>query len=538
VDSAGKREVVPASCRFGLCLFPTPRRGDLTGPIRAISRGFHHACALDRAGAAYCWGDPALLGTFQPLLDTLDGRPTHVRGPAAVAGGLRFRTITAGGGVTCGITLLRQLLFCWGGAGRGLDLDSARTVACRSVRSPACGIILPRQMLPESLPGARARPADVRFAAVDVGYSLVCAASTEGLVFCWGNNQRCVLGRCRMESPGIGLWIPVPGRVVEVGAGNTHACARTADGRIFCWGDNTVGQLGSLVSLNAGPDGLPPDYTKPSPDPRTGYWDDPCFQGGRCSPAAVEVGPGRKWSSLAVGGDHACALETQDQAISCWGGSSHAVVGSPDAMVDCINRSPEIPDRKCAASPTRIHLVSPRFVGSIPVHPVSIESWRGPTADTKVEVTRHELRVIFPADSSLEWGWPPVTADFRGGTYSWSVEVNGMDGPVYVNLVLHHTDSTARSFPSQESVVEAASAGLCRAGMVFSCRYELVQALVENGSVVLRLRDSATIARLFGLRQNRVVARGVTPLDTDWVPGDSVAVHYVDPRSRCRTRQP
>jgi alpha-tubulin suppressor-like RCC1 family protein len=80
-----------------------------------------------------------------------------------------------------------------------------------------------------------------------------------------------------------------------VAVGQNHTCALTVSNDIRCWGDNWAGQLGA-------------------PSPSCGIRD--------CSrvPIAVQCPTGEvcKFRSLAAGGDHTCAVDTNGKAW-CWG---------------------------------------------------------------------------------------------------------------------------------------------------------------------------------------------------------------------------
>jgi alpha-tubulin suppressor-like RCC1 family protein len=75
-----------------------------------------HMCAVDTAGAAWCWGanDAGQLGAASPPTcsgSTFAGPCSPV--PVAVSGGHAFRRLTVGTHFTCGVTTSGQL-YCWG----------------------------------------------------------------------------------------------------------------------------------------------------------------------------------------------------------------------------------------------------------------------------------------------------------------------------------------------------------------------------------------------------------------------------------------
>ena len=75
--------------------------------FRLMALGDRHTCALDMEGAAWCWGE-------NTVGQVGDSTPDFARQlPARVAGGLRFRDISAGFRVTCGITTAEEV-YCWG----------------------------------------------------------------------------------------------------------------------------------------------------------------------------------------------------------------------------------------------------------------------------------------------------------------------------------------------------------------------------------------------------------------------------------------
>ena len=532
IDSAGRAVAVPPGCRGGKCLPPLPIRGALpAGPVRAVTTGASHACALTPAGAAFCWGRNRMgqLGNGTRAADSTGSGGEVTRAPTAVAGGLRFARLDAGEDLTCGVTQPDGIVFCWGYGQSGQTGDSAVATYCDGKRpyyTSTCSVAIPARVRPESLPGDHGRPDDIRFAEVSAGMRLACAVDVVGSAYCWGNNYRCALGRCRSADSPRAHRIPMPGRVVEIGAGYWHACARTADSRVYCWGDNVAGQLGSLVSANAGLDGLPPDYrdTTDAAAASAAYRDDPCFLGGRCSPAPVEVSPGRRWAALAVGSDHACALAADDGGIYCWGGSDSAVFAGIAPLEQCVNRSTQWRDVRCQATPLRVP-------GLPPLAAPAIARRRAvPPEPVRVRVSRREVRIAFPADMARAWGWSERQDPNYLPAYAWGVMIEGMDGTRTLAARAGRVGQEARDFPSLERLIQAARVQGCSGGMIAQCSDFGMQASVEDGRVVLTLRDSAQISRLFGMRPVFVSTWQQRPEEGYRFSRDSVRVEYVSPQ--------
>ncbi len=532
LDSAGKW-IPRASCNYRVCVLPLPNRGAMPeGPLRAVDAGWMHSCALALDGTAYCWGHNAQgqLGNGKWAADSTGSSGEIEKVPTAVATEYRFRALSAGENTTCGISEPGAAIFCWGYGRSGQTGDSAVMHGCsgkKPFHSTTCSNAVPVRVGLEE----PSTSSTVRFAQVSVGMRLACAVSVAGEAYCWGANSRCALGRCRVGNSPLAHKIALSGRAAEIGAGYWHACARTVDRRIFCWGENSGGQLGSLVSANAGADGLPPDYrdTTDSEAHRNAYDTDPCFLGGRCSPAPVEVSPGRRWSALAVGSYHSCALDDADGNVYCWGGSDSSAIGRGAKLVPCVNRSREHRDVRCQASPVRVPGL-PRLVAHVlPAAPRRLAAKREPIA-AHVTVSRREVRVVFPRDDGTTWGWSGLADPEYSPWYDWGIGNNGMDGPRWIRLLAGRGNDSARAFSSLDALVAAGQASLCTPGMMARCEEKNVTALVQERQVVLVLRDSAAIARLFGLRPAKVSVWASRPSEERRYPPDSVAVEYIEPR--------
>jgi alpha-tubulin suppressor-like RCC1 family protein len=529
-DSTGKWKRIP-SCADFLCVLSLPKYGAMpAGPVRAVDAGWMHACALALDGSAFCWGrnDQGQLGNGSWVVDSTGSAGEIVRAPTAVATEYRFATLSAGENTTCGITEPGAAIYCWGYGQSGQTGDSSVMTTCSGEKpyySKPCSNAVPTRVRVETWAGVRTG-ADVRFAQVSVGMRLACALSVGGDVYCWGNNYRCALGRCRESDSPLAHRIQLSGRAAEISAGYRHACARTLDRRIFCWGQNTEGQLGSLVSVNLGTDGLPPDYrdtTNRKAQARS-YNDDPCFLGGRCSPAPVEVSPGRRWSRLAVGSDHACALAEGDGGIYCWGGLDTAAIGLGARLVPCINRSRQWKDVRCQVEPVRVPGL-PRLTARVIEQEPSTA-----TPPARVTVSRREVRVVFPPDDGKAWGWSALADPNYRPWYDWGISVDGMDGLRSLRLMAGRANDSARRFVSLDSLVAAGRLSLCSPTTIRGCSPRSAFASVVDGRVVLVLRDSVEIARLFGLRPLSVTAWTSRPPDGASARMDSTPVWYVAPQ--------
>jgi len=131
----------------------------------SLSVGTQHACGLTSAGIAYCWGSNSggQLGT---------GSAGAVSpAPVAVSGGLAFRSLSAGGSHTCGITT-SGAAFCWGYGLYGA-LGTGTTASAYTPVAVSGGLT---------------------FAKLSAGGAHTCGVTTLGVVYCWGSRGSGRLG--------------------------------------------------------------------------------------------------------------------------------------------------------------------------------------------------------------------------------------------------------------------------------------------------------------------------------------------------------
>jgi alpha-tubulin suppressor-like RCC1 family protein len=84
-----------------------------------------------------------------------------------------------------------------------------------------------------------------------LGADFGCGLAATGSVLCWGGQVNGELGDGKIDRWRVDPE-PVHGvtNAVEIAAAYDHACARTSDGVVYCWGANDRGQLGDGTLVN------------------------------------------------------------------------------------------------------------------------------------------------------------------------------------------------------------------------------------------------------------------------------------------------
>ena len=177
-----------------------------------VSTFGRHSCAIERTGAAWCWGYNAH--------GELGSAGANSATPLQVGGGIAFRQVSAGAEHTCGLDLVGKA-YCWGQNQVGQLGDGTNIVRSAPVAVNTA----------------------VTFASISTGTSTTCAvAASDGALFCWGQNALGGLG----AGGSIGGYSTIPLRVVgglsasQVSVGTQGSCAVTLGGQGYCWGGVTV----------------------------------------------------------------------------------------------------------------------------------------------------------------------------------------------------------------------------------------------------------------------------------------------------------
>jgi alpha-tubulin suppressor-like RCC1 family protein len=291
----------------------------------SVVAGGAHTCALTTTGAAYCWGrgESGQLGIALPSITCpTDAGPFPCsRTPVAVAGGLEFVQLAAGGAYTCGLTNDGSA-YCWGTRLGGaefapvavatalkfssIDAGTSHACALTSAGAAYCWGVNLRGQLGDGTTQDRPAPVAVTgghtfqlIAAGGFNIGQTCALIGGGDAYCWGDNERGQLGIAAADLIPHPIPVPVLAPVAFTGltAGlGRHACGLTSTGAAYCWGENTFGALGNASMA---------DSTVP-----------------------VAVAGGLAFTQLTAGGfiGHTCGWTANGTAY-CWGENERGQVG-------------------------------------------------------------------------------------------------------------------------------------------------------------------------------------------------------------------
>lgn len=182
-----------------------------------LASGHHFACALAEGGTVYCWGE----NLSGQLGDGTRGPRTT---PVRVLGLRGARDIACGAQHACARNDAGEV-FCWGHNGLGQSGDPLELFLLR-----------PRKV--NGLPPV---------ARIFAGEFSTCAAGTDGKLWCWGRNMHGQLATPRRDRE---TGRPTPSEISGVSDPRSvvfsegHVCAATAQGEVLCWGDNDHNRAG------------------------------------------------------------------------------------------------------------------------------------------------------------------------------------------------------------------------------------------------------------------------------------------------------
>lgn len=194
----------------------------LANNVLAIDAGAYHTCAIvgngsSASGGLHCWGlnRDGQLG---------DGTLTDSNTPVAVTG-LSSGVIAVDAGInhTCAL-LADRTVQCWG----------------RNSSSQLGDGTITRRTTPVAVSGLSS------VQKVAVGGSHTCALLTTGAVHCWGWNGYGQVGDGSTTSRATPVLLSgIPDGTADLTTGDSHTCVVTTEGAVYCWGEDDYGQLGS-----------------------------------------------------------------------------------------------------------------------------------------------------------------------------------------------------------------------------------------------------------------------------------------------------
>ena len=244
-----------------------------------------------RPGQAYIIATAhALTAEAQLAEGIVDSMRVQVKSENAALASLRFTTVsapaTSDAYYTCATSREGQVL-CWGNS---IGQESILGLPSDSVEEFA------RFSSPDGSP----------FTSVATGFRTVCGLTTRGAAFCWGSNEWGQLGDGSLDKQHSVITPVADGhRFQKLRMGRERACAISDAERLYCWGSGMNGALGAASRERCAYQiGLERE------DIDTVY--------APCTRKPIAILPNARFRDVAVGDDHACALDVEG-ALYCWG---------------------------------------------------------------------------------------------------------------------------------------------------------------------------------------------------------------------------
>jgi len=206
-------------------------------------------CALASDGNSFCWGSD----NFGQVGNGNGAESGNIHSPAAIAmtyvDGQKLFSVVRPQDSTCAIEKLTGAPYCWGSANPVLGNPS---------------ITGGNQDRPRPVDISSLASADNRFVDIDTSSNaFACGMTDNNKVFCWGNsNTQGFQGTGSTSNNPTPVeidWTNVSGekKASNLSVGDEHSCLITTEGDMYCWGDNTNGQIGD--------DNQPTDALSPVP---------------------------------------------------------------------------------------------------------------------------------------------------------------------------------------------------------------------------------------------------------------------------------
>jgi alpha-tubulin suppressor-like RCC1 family protein len=217
---------------------PTAVLGLPAGPVKKISAGSSHICAVASDDRIYCWGENSdgQLG---------NGTTTNSSSPVAVStsgvlSGKKFLSISSGELHTC-IVADDNKPYCWGRNGSGQLGNGTYTPSTTPVAVYMSGVLNGKTIK-----------------ALASGFLTNCVIASDHLPYCWGNQGTTggLGNNLAMSSTNVPVTVLTSGvlngkTVKALSSGNSQHCVVANDDLPYCWGMNYEGQVGDGTTTNA-----------------------------------------------------------------------------------------------------------------------------------------------------------------------------------------------------------------------------------------------------------------------------------------------
>lgn len=228
--------------------------GALAGKtVTAIGGTGYTSCAV-ADGKIYCWGYNEEGTVGNKTSTTKYTTPVAVATAAdGVSNGLpatyTATMLTSGSRSTNMCAIADGKAYCWGPNDAGQIGNNSTT----DVRAPTAvstsGVLSGKTVTAISQDGY-----SVETGQTPPPYVHVCAVAN-GSVYCWGDNTHGQLGNNSTSNTKVPVAVSTSGvlsgkTMVDVELGLFHSCALSSDGKVFCWGENSDGQLGDNTTTD------------------------------------------------------------------------------------------------------------------------------------------------------------------------------------------------------------------------------------------------------------------------------------------------
>jgi alpha-tubulin suppressor-like RCC1 family protein len=220
-------------------------------------------------------------------------------------------------------------------------------------------------LCPPGVTGGQCKPGYQAMLATSA-YAHACAVSTDGTLWCWGDNRNSQLGVPGSSFEALPVQVGTDSDWASVVAGLYETCGLKTDGSLLCWGVNvsnfttvsiptlTPWQWKDIAQLELGGQFACAIRVNTTGERTLWCWGSNVYgQSGSPVPSpplvAVpqQIGTDTDWDSISTGLDHVCGLKL-DGSLWCWGRNNVGQVGTSAACTGT--------GKVCFADPVQVNV--------------------------------------------------------------------------------------------------------------------------------------------------------------------------------------